>query len=110
MEIVTQVPLWKVVEKELRTGFELQKQTELARERAAAAQAKEADRKVIMKGTLDLRKIASIPAREFFQVRQKYGEEAWHDDGFLGDFKKHNPHLTTVFCPERKRLKSVSAT
>lgn len=108
MAIVTEVPMWKAMERELRTGFQLQRETEAARERQAAAQAKEGGSRVLGKGGLEMRKLASIPARDFFQIRAKYGEEALHDDGFLGDLKKHNPHLTTAFCPDRKRMKSVS--
>lgn len=108
MEIVTKVPLWQVVEKEIRRGFELQRATEAAREREAAQSVKEADKKIVGKGGMELRKIASIPARDFFQIRNKYGVEALHDDEFLGDFKRHNPHLATIYCPDRKRLKSVA--
>jgi len=108
MEIVTEVPMWKAIERELRTGFELQRQTEVARERAAAAQAAEGRGKVAAKGGMELRKIASVPSRDFFQIGAKYGNEAWHDDEFLADFKKRNDHLTTDFCPTRKRMKSVA--
>jgi hypothetical protein len=108
MSIITEVPYWKVIEKELRTSFELQRETEAARERLASKRAQEGNGKILGKGKLELRKLATIPARDFYQVQQKYGTGVWFDNEFLGDFKKHNPHLTTIYCPERRKLKSVS--
>jgi hypothetical protein len=107
MELISEVEGWKVIERELRTGFQLQKQTEIAREKQAEAQAKENAGKVVKAGGLELRKIASVPMLDFIQITKKYGHEAFGDDEFLADLKKRKRHLTTDFCPDRKRMRSV---
>lgn len=106
MQIVSEVEGWKVIERELRTGFQLQKQTEVAREKQAENQAKENSGKIVGKD-MQLRKIASVPMLDFIQMTQKYGHEAFGDDEFLADLKRRKKHLTTDYCPDRKRMRSV---
>lgn len=96
------------MERELRTGYQLQRETEEARERQASKQAKDSEGKIIKGNGLDMRKIASLPSRDYFQILAKYGHGAFADNEFMADFKKRNPHLTTSYCPDRKRMKSVS--
>jgi len=106
-EIITEVQYWKAMEREIRTGFERERETELARERAAANDAKQGAKNVVGKD-MQMRKLASIPTADFLRISQKYGVEAWSDDEFLADFRKRKRHLTTDFCPDRKRMRSVS--
>ena len=37
--------------------------------------------------------VAVIPQHEWFLLREKYGQEAMHDKGFLRDFQKHEPTM-----------------
>jgi len=38
--------------------------------------------------------IAVIPSHEFFLIREKYGDEAFKEKGFLRDFQKFHPELS----------------
>lgn len=105
MNIATEAAINKALERELRLGFELKRQTERAREIQAAHQAKVAAKHVDKE--TGMRKLASVPTWEFFRVQQKYGHGVWHDDEFLRDFKKRYPHLCTDHAPGPKRMKTV---
>lgn len=37
--------------------------------------------------------VAEIPQHEYFIIREKYGDECWHDPEFVRDCVRHNPHL-----------------
>ncbi len=77
--------------KEITNGFKLEKKTE--HERVAQA-AKEAQ---ALKGTTHPtlgKPVATIPAREFFRLTQKYGHETVHSKEFLKYYNKKFPELT----------------
>jgi hypothetical protein len=40
------------------------------------------------------RAVAVVPAHEYFLIRNKYGEDAWHDREFIRDFQKFHPELS----------------
>lgn len=37
--------------------------------------------------------VGTMPAWEFFRLRQKYGSEEIHSDEFIRDYQKRFPHL-----------------
>jgi len=39
--------------------------------------------------------VASIPQHEYFTIREKYGEECWHDREFLKDFQRLEPEFAS---------------
>lgn len=39
------------------------------------------------------RAVAVVPAHEYFLIRNKYGEDAWHDKRFIRDFQKFHPEM-----------------
>lgn len=84
-------------------GFE-QKVTERKRELEAARMAKENERAVWGKD-LQMRKIAVIPIREYYEMQHKYGRDCLSHKEFQVGLKKHAAHLTTVHCPDRVSIK-----
>jgi hypothetical protein len=76
--------------KELCSGRQLMETKQKFREIAAA---QEADTlRGITTGALG-RAVAVVPAHEYFLIRNKYGEDAWHDKGFIRDFQKFHPEM-----------------
>ena len=76
---------------EITNGFKLEQKTE--RQRVAQA-AKEAAR---LKGTTHPtlgQPVATIPAREFFRLTQKYGHDTVHSKDFLKYYNKKFPELS----------------
>jgi len=95
--IITSVPRYSDGEvdrafmKELLTGFELERKTEGQREMQARKEAH------ALKGTTHPvlgRPVASMPAREFFRLTQKYGHEQVHSKEFLKYYNKKFPELS----------------
>ena len=77
--------------KEIQNGFKLEKQTE---EKRVAQAAKEAQH---LKGTTHPtlgKPVATIPAREFFRLTQKYGQETVHSKEFLKYYQRKFPQLS----------------
>lgn len=76
---------------ELRNGRMLKETMQECRERAASLEAQQ------MKGHKTIaglgKAVAVLPAHEFFLMREKYGEEAFADKGFVRDMQRHEPHL-----------------
>lgn len=86
--------LLKAVERELRTGVQLKKETERQREIEAEHQAK------MMRASKTLpgvgKHVATMPAWEFFRLKQKYGYDEIHSKEFLRYYQKKFPALATA--------------
>jgi hypothetical protein len=99
MQIITKLPTYsdgqinKALERELRLGLQYKKVTERVREERAAKEAQS------MRGSREVpglgRHVASIPAWEYFRMKQKYGHDEVHSDGFVKYLQKTYPHLAT---------------
>ena len=77
--------------KEIKTGFNLERQTEQKRVAQAAKEAKELRGKT---HPVLGKPVATIPAREFFRLTQKYGQETVHSKEFLKYYNKKFPELS----------------
>jgi len=77
--------------KEIKTGFNLEKQTEQKRVAQAAKEAKELRGKT---HPVLGKPVATMPAREFFRLTQKYGQETVHSKEFLKYYNKKFPELS----------------
>ena len=77
--------------KEIKTGFKLEKDTEHKRVQQAAKESKE------LKGKTHPvlgKPVATIPAREFYRLTNKYGHETVHSKEFLKYYNKKFPELS----------------
>ena len=77
--------------KEIKTGFNLEKHTEKKR---VAQATKEANQ---LKGKTHPvlgKPVATIPAREFFRLTKKYGQETVHSKEFIKYYNKKFPELS----------------
>ena len=77
--------------KEIKTGFNLERQTEQKRVAQAAKEAKELRGKT---HPVLGKPVATMPAREFFRLTQKYGQETVHSKEFLKYYNKKFPELS----------------
>ena len=77
--------------KEIKTGFNLEKQTEQKRVAQATKEAKELRGKT---HPVLGKPVATMPAREFFRLTQKYGQETVHSKEFLKYYNKKFPELS----------------
>ena len=77
--------------KEIKTGFNLERQTEQKRVAQAVKEAKELRGKT---HPVLGKPVATMPAREFFRLTQKYGQETVHSKEFLKYYNKKFPELT----------------
>lgn len=75
--------------RELCTGRKLMEAMQDKREMECAREA-EYHRK---NGSKNWKFLASLPQHEYFILRQKYGDECFHDREFVKDFQKTQPHL-----------------
>jgi hypothetical protein len=91
MDIITSIPRYSDGEinrafmREIRTGFEREKQTEKARTDIAKKEAQE------LKGTTHPvlgKPVAVIPHRDFFRLTKQYGHETVHSKEFLKYYNK----------------------
>jgi|TARA_R110000823_G_scaffold314818_1_gene444732 hypothetical protein len=76
---------------ELKKGLHLQRNTEHIREGIARKEAHE------MKGKrhpLLGECVATIPAKEFFNLVKKYGHDHVHSKEFIRDYQRRFPHLS----------------
>jgi len=77
--------------REIVTGEKLLNEMQHLREYEAAKQAAALrDSKTV--GALG-KQVLSIPQREWFQMREKYGAEAWSDRGFIRDVQRLEPQF-----------------
>lgn len=77
--------------KELKQGFQLEKNTEhlrVAQARKEAGELKGKTHPVLGKP------VAVMPAREFFRLTKKYGHENVHTAEFIRDYNKRFPELS----------------
>jgi hypothetical protein len=96
-QIITKLPRYSDGEidrafmREIENGFKLERETEKDRIAAVAKEAK------MFRGkthpTLG-RPVASMPARDFFRLTQKYGHKEVHSKGFIKYFNKKMPELS----------------
>lgn len=97
MEIITKLPRYSDGEiddafmREIKLGLKLEQETEKDREMKAAKVA--ASQKGKIHPTLG-RPVASIPARDFFRLVNKYGHDEVHSTKFVKYFNKTFPHLS----------------
>lgn len=76
--------------REIQNGFKLEKQTEKERIKDVVQQSK------VFRGKEHPvlgRPIASMPARDFFRLTQKYGHKEVHSKEFIKYFQKKMPEL-----------------
>jgi hypothetical protein len=79
--------------RELCSGRMLMETQQKFREQACAQEAFEARGHKSIKGLGKL--VASIPAHEFFLIREKYGHECFDDRGFVKDFQRLEPTMAS---------------
>ena len=77
--------------REIKTGFNLEKQTEQKRVAQVTKEAKELRGKT---HPVLGKPVATMPAREFFRLTQKYGQETVHSKEFLKYYNKKFPELS----------------
>ena len=76
---------------EIQEGLQLERATEKDRYQQAAKEAHQ------LKGTIHPtlgRPVATMPAREFFRLVKKYGQETVHSKEFLKYYNKKFPELS----------------
>jgi hypothetical protein len=97
MDIITALPRYsdgevdRALIREIKAGFALERATEEARVKVARAEAREHKGKT--HPALG-RCVATMPAREFFRLTQKYGHEQVHSKEFLRYFNKNFSDLS----------------
>lgn len=77
--------------KEIKTGFKLERESEHKRTDQARKEAKELRGKT--HPTLG-KPVATIPARDFFRLTEKYGHDQVHSKEFLKYYNKKFPELS----------------
>ena len=98
MQLITSFPRYHDGEinaalmRELKTGLQLKKETERAREIQAAREAKEKVQSKEMKGLG--RCVAVIPEWEFYRMKDKYGHHEIHSKEFMKYYQKTFPNLS----------------
>ena len=98
MQLITNFPKYHDGEihaalmRELKTGLQLKKEMERAKEIEAAQQAKELVNQREVPGLG--RCVGVIPEWEFFRMQQKYGPKEVHSKEFMKYFQKKFPHLS----------------
>ena len=96
--IITALPRYsdgevnRALVKEIQTGFQLERETEKAREEKAAREAKDLSGHRPIPGLG--RCLAVMPERDFFRLVQKYGHATVHSKDFLEYFQREYPHLS----------------
>jgi hypothetical protein len=98
MQLITNFPKYHdgkihdALMRELKTGLQLKKEMERAKEIEAAQQAKELVNQREVPGLG--RCVGVIPEWEFFRMQQKYGAKEVHSKEFMKYFQKKFPHLS----------------
>lgn len=98
MNIITSLPKYSngaindALIKEIKCGFQLEKETQRAREIEAEAEAQS------MKGHRTIaglgKCVGVMPSREFFRLTQKYGHKEVHSKDFMRYFNRKFPELS----------------
>lgn len=84
----------RALERELRSGIKLKEAVEQRREIEAAHEAATYKQAKTLKSLG--KHVAEIPQWEFHNLVKKYGYEEVHSRGFMRDFQKRFPHLSTA--------------
>lgn len=96
-EIITKLPRYSDGEidrafmREIQNGFKIERETEKDRIKQVSKEAKK------FKGKAHPvlgRPVASMPARDFFRLTQKYGHKEVHSKEFIKYFNKKMPELS----------------
>jgi hypothetical protein len=101
MHLITDVPKYSDGEldaafmREIQTGFQLERQLEKARIQEAAQEARTFDYGREIKGLG--RKVAEVPARDFFRLQAKYGVDEVRSKAFVYDMVKRMPELKVKY-------------
>lgn len=90
-KIFSQGEISKALEREIRTGFQLEREREKYRVQGAQKRADQF-RGVKKVGELG-RPVSVMPSRDFFRLVQKYGIQEVSSDKFIQYFQKKFPHL-----------------
>jgi len=85
----------RAIERELRTGFMLEKQLEKFRVEGAAEEAAEV-RKHGQRANAPFKQVAAVPARDFWRLVKKYGHDEVHSKDFIRYLHKKMPELKTA--------------
>jgi hypothetical protein len=98
MDIITNLPrsftdgeIDKAFMNEIKSGFKLEKETEHLRVKQAKKEAKQ------LKGTTHPvlgKPVATMPAREFFRLTNKYGHDEVHSKEFIQYYNKQFEELS----------------
>lgn len=107
-DIVTSLPfsITNTIERRIREGLDWERVTSRAREIQAAKVNREQSEAVVDPNGLGLRRIATIPAHEFYRMNEKYGNESWGDDDHMASLRKYAPELTTKHTPYKQRMRA----
>lgn len=98
MHLITSFPKYSDGElnaalvREIQTGFQLERETEKAREAKAKAEADDLRGHKPIKGLGQC--VATMPEREYYRLIHKYGHGEVNSRGFLRYFQKTFPHLS----------------
>lgn len=91
-KIFSQGEVSKALEREIRTGFQLEREREALRVKDARGRADEL-RGVKEVGPLG-RPVSVMPQRDFFRLVQKYGVQEVSSPGFIQYFQRKFPELS----------------
>lgn len=92
MGLLSEAELTDALIKELCSGRKFMEENLKFREKAAAQDAAES-RGHKTHGTFG-KKLLSVPDHEYFLLRQKYGDDCFHEKEFIRDFQRLEPDLT----------------
>lgn len=98
MQLITSFPKYSDGElnaallREIKTGFQLERETEKAREAKAKQEADELRGHKPIPGLGQC--VAAMPERDYFRLVQKYGHAEVHSKNFLQYFQREFPHLS----------------
>lgn len=98
MQIITSLPRYsdgeinRALIREIQTGFQLERETEKAREAKAQAEAEALRNHRTIKGLGKC--VAVIPERDYFRLIKKYSHAEVHSKEFLRYYNKAFPHLS----------------
>ncbi len=98
MNLITSLPRYSdgqiedALIREIKTGFQLEKATQEAREIEARAQAKAMKAHKTIKGLGKC--VGVIPEREYYRLVAKYGHKEVHSKDFMRYFQKKFPSLS----------------
>lgn len=99
MEIITSLPRYsdgeinRALIREITTGIQLKQSLETEREKICAQHAKKCEEAAKF-GFKNLRLLTVTPAWEWFNMRNRYGQQEISSKEFIKDYQKRFPHLS----------------